>query len=86
MTIIPFTKSCQLGQLSRVLIVQSSADKQYSGDSFFQRTRFYLNKFTEQSPMDPNACLVYPSQLEVCSDLPPSLAYLAMLSQPMRGV
>jgi hypothetical protein len=44
----------------------------------FQRAEFYSNSFTWHFPMDPNACLCYPSQ-PVYSDLPPSL--LCLLSQ-----
>jgi hypothetical protein len=51
----------------------------------FQKADFYSNTFTWHFPMDPKACLCYPSQ-PVYSDLPPRLAHPATLSQPMRGL
>jgi hypothetical protein len=63
------------------LLVQLSTERQYSGDSYFREQGFYSNKFTLHFPMDPNACLYYPSQP---GDLPPSLAHHAESSQPMR--
>jgi hypothetical protein len=49
-------------------MIHSSADKQYSGDSYFREQGFYSNTFTPHFPVDPNACLCYPSQFY--SDLP----------------
>jgi hypothetical protein len=54
--------------LSQALMIQSSTGKQYTGD-LFQRIGFYSNKFTQHSPMDPNACLYYPRQPGVYSGL-----------------
>jgi hypothetical protein len=36
----------------------------------FQRTGFYSNTFTRHFPMDPNACLCYPSQPGVTQTFP----------------
>jgi hypothetical protein len=43
-------------------LVQLSTERQYSGDSYFREQGFYSNTFTWHVPMDPNACLCYPSQ------------------------
>jgi hypothetical protein len=42
-------------------MIHLSTDKHYSGDSYF-RAGFYSNTFTRHFPMDPKACLCYPSQ------------------------
>jgi hypothetical protein len=84
MIIIPFTRSYQLYQLSRALIVQSSTDKQYSGDSYFREQDFIQ---TNLHGTDPNACLYYPSQPGGYSDLHPRLAHCAcLLSRWGEGV
>jgi hypothetical protein len=57
------------------LLVQLSTERQYSGDSYFREQGFYSNKFTQHFPMDPNACLCYPSQPGVTRTFP----------QPIKG-
>jgi hypothetical protein len=48
--------------MSECLLVQLSTERQYSGDSYFREQGFCSNKFTWHFPMDPKACLYYPSQ------------------------
>jgi hypothetical protein len=40
------------------------------GDSYFREQGFYSNTFTWHFPMDPNACLCYPSQPGVTQTFP----------------
>jgi hypothetical protein len=52
------------------LLVHLSTERRYSGDSYFRGQGFYSNKFTWHFPMDPNACLYYPSQPGVTQTFP----------------
>jgi hypothetical protein len=50
--------------------------------SYFREQSFYSNKFTQHFPMDPNACLYYPSQPGVTQTFPQvSLTMRYLLSQ-----
>jgi hypothetical protein len=70
MIISPFGKSCRLCQLSRVLIGSIECRETGLRKLLFQRTGFYSNTFKWHIPMDPNACLCYPSQPGVTQNFP----------------
>jgi hypothetical protein len=69
------------------LLFQLSTERYYSGDSYFREQSFYSNKFTWHFPMDPSACLCYPSQPGVTQTFPQVLLTMwGLLSQWRRHI
>jgi hypothetical protein len=80
--IIPFTRSCQLCQLSRALIIhyQSSMNKQYSGDSYFREQDFIQTNPHGTLTRILTSCPLLPQPARNLFRPSPSLTHCAMFS------